>query len=64
MESTGTKDRWLSVVEEQLKIFDGTWPGQEGLGFGELIFWWLPTLSGLLHPYLALLADRVDSGRR
>lgn len=32
------KRGWPSVVEEEIKILDGPWPGHEALGHGKLVF--------------------------
>lgn len=65
VEATLTKERRLSVVEEQLKILDGPRPGQETLGLGNLLLRWHPALAEeLRHPFLALLADRIDPGQQ
>lgn len=54
-----------AVVEEQLKILHGPRPGQKALRLGDVLLRRYPALpKKLRHPFLALLADRVDAGQQ
>lgn len=40
----------VSVVEEELKVLDGSWPREEALGLRDFALWWQFALQELLHP--------------
>jgi hypothetical protein len=53
-----------SVIEEQLKILYRSGPCQKALCLGNGPFRWHFVGQELLHPDLALLADRANSGQQ